>query len=107
MAVAVGVIAFAEDAAVFFRSELRVVIDVRCREFSFAREINHASPAMWNLILSPGPWLSDCPDTGGLSMQRFRGCEIVLSVAADRRTEEDRRARVSLCSRKNGRGEFG
>ncbi len=41
VAVAVRVIAFAEDATVFLRSEIRVVIEVRCGEFSFAREIDH------------------------------------------------------------------
>ena len=41
VAVAVGVVAFAEDAAVFFRSEIRVVVVVRCGEFGFAREIDH------------------------------------------------------------------
>jgi hypothetical protein len=35
--VAVGVIAFAEDAPVFFRRECRVVIIVRRGEFGFAR----------------------------------------------------------------------
>src|ERR1022692_1857723 len=43
VAVAIRVIALAEDAAVFFRSERRIVVVVRCGEFSFAREIDHKS----------------------------------------------------------------
>ena len=41
VAVAVRIIAFAENAAVLVRRELRIVIVVRCGEFSFAREIDH------------------------------------------------------------------
>src|SRR6266849_960912 len=41
MAVAVGIIAFAENAAILFRSEVRVVVIVRSGEFDFASEIYH------------------------------------------------------------------
>ena len=41
VAVAVGVVAFAEDAAVFFRSEAGIVVVVRGGEFGFAGEIDH------------------------------------------------------------------
>ena len=41
VAVAVRVIAFAEDAAVLLRSKVRVVVEVGGGEFSFAREIDH------------------------------------------------------------------
>src|ERR1022692_3187995 len=41
VAVAVGVVAFAEDAAVLVRREVRIVVVVRGGEFGFAREIDH------------------------------------------------------------------
>ena len=42
VAVAVRVIALAEQAKVFFRSEIRVVVVMRGGEFGFTRQINHA-----------------------------------------------------------------
>jgi hypothetical protein len=41
MSVAIRIVAFAEEALVLFRTEIRIVIVVRGGEFSFAREINH------------------------------------------------------------------
>src|SRR6266446_3737142 len=42
---AVGVIALAEDAAVLFRGECRIVVEVRCGKFGLAREIDHRAVA--------------------------------------------------------------
>ena len=38
---AVRIIALAENAAVLFRREFRIVVEVRCREFDFARDAYH------------------------------------------------------------------
>src|SRR6202522_4330270 len=73
VAVAVGVVAFAEGAEILLRSELRVVVVVRCGEFGFAREIDHenqlsvASKSLSSLRLA---WaVSNFPKT----IHRFRG----------------------------------
>src|ERR1700722_3533043 len=42
VSVSMRVIAFAEDAAVLFRREIRIVIEVRGGELDFAREQNHS-----------------------------------------------------------------
>jgi hypothetical protein len=41
MSMAVGVVAFAEEAAVLFRREVGIVVVVRGGKFGFAREIDH------------------------------------------------------------------
>ena len=43
VAVAVRVVALAENPLVLFRSEVRIVVVVRCCEFGFASEIDHSS----------------------------------------------------------------
>ena len=50
--VAIRVIALAENARVFFRREIRIVIVVRCGKFGFASQIDHRSITSFHDLLS-------------------------------------------------------
>src|SRR5208282_1277053 len=104
VAMAVGVVAFAEDTAILFRSELRVVVVVRGGEFSFAREIDHKKQLP--VISGQLPVNALRPNTRGPSKGRYPSRAPWPSAARDRRTEEGRGKREGLRPTKNGRGGF-
>src|SRR5437879_3502902 len=69
MAVPIRIVALAKDAAVLFRRQCRIVVIMRCGEFSFAREIDHCSPASGRRTRP----LAQRPDTYDLSRKQHRG----------------------------------
>src|SRR5712692_29238 len=102
MAVTIGIVALAKDAAILFRRQRRIVVIVRCGEFSFAREIDHCSPVS-------GRWtghLAQRLDTCGLSRKHRRGHKPFSTATKDMKTAGALRVRGQLQPRKNERGGF-